>query len=180
MVGIASVHGAGRKIKAFMGRIEKGPSMGTMIEIQTLAHDGSFKAYCAEPASSPRAAVIVIQEIFGVNPGIREKCDAWAQEGYLALAPDLFWRIQEGVELDPDIPDQFQMVIWRSPISRRLSGKPAPASAMSMAKSARSASALAAASLISPPRGPTSTPASAIMGSAWTRYSAKAMPSPTR
>jgi carboxymethylenebutenolidase len=111
MVGSASVHGAGRKIKAFMGRIEKGPSMGTMIEIQTLAHDGSFKAYCAEPASSPRAAVIVIQEIFGVNPGIREKCDAWAQEGYLALAPDLFWRIQEGVELDPDIPDQFQQAI---------------------------------------------------------------------
>lgn len=85
--------------------------MGTTIEIQTLAHDGSFEAYCAKPASTPKAAIIVIQEIFGVNPGIREKCDRWAEEGYLALAPDLFWRIRPGVELDADIPEQFQEAI---------------------------------------------------------------------
>jgi carboxymethylenebutenolidase len=79
-----------------------------MIEIETLAHDGRFNAYAAEPSGSPRAAIIVIQEIFGVNEGIRRKCDHWASLGYLALAPDLFWRLQPGVELDPDVPEQFQ------------------------------------------------------------------------
>jgi carboxymethylenebutenolidase len=79
-----------------------------MIEIETLAHDGKFNAYVAEPQGTPKAAVIVIQEIFGVNEGIRRKCDHWAQLGYLALAPDLFWRLQPGVELDPDVPEQFQ------------------------------------------------------------------------
>lgn len=82
--------------------------MGSMTEIETLAHDGKFKAYCAEPSQTPKAAIIVIQEIFGVNPGIRAKCDHWAKEGYLALAPDLFWRIKEGVQLDADDPDQLQ------------------------------------------------------------------------
>jgi carboxymethylenebutenolidase len=79
-----------------------------MIEIETLAHDGRFNAYAAKPGGTPKAAVIVIQEIFGVNEGIRRKCDHWANLGYLALAPDLFWRLQPGVELDPDVPDQFQ------------------------------------------------------------------------
>ena len=79
-----------------------------MIEIRTLEGEGSFPAYLAEPAGSPRAAIIVIQEIFGVNAGIRRKCDGWAEKGYLVLAPDLFWRLRLGVELDPDVPDQFQ------------------------------------------------------------------------
>lgn len=79
-----------------------------MIEIGTLEGESSFSAYMAEPAGTPRAAIIVIQEIFGVNAGIRRKCDGWAEKGYLALAPDLFWRLQPGVELDPDVPDQFQ------------------------------------------------------------------------
>lgn len=78
-----------------------------MIEISTLEGEASFPAYLAEPAGDPRAAIIVIQEIFGVNEGIRRKCDGWAEKGYLALAPDLFWRLQPGVELDPDVPDQF-------------------------------------------------------------------------
>lgn len=79
----------------------------TMIDIETLNHDGRFKAYIAEPSGTPRAAIIVIQEIFGVNEGIRRKCDHWAQLGYLALAPDLFWRIEPGVEVDPDVPEQM-------------------------------------------------------------------------
>lgn len=79
-----------------------------MIEIETLDRDGRFDAYLAEPEGTPRAAIVVIQEIFGVNPGIRRKCDHWASLGYLALAPDLFWRLQPGVELDPDIAEQFE------------------------------------------------------------------------
>lgn len=79
-----------------------------MIEIDTLDAGGRFDAYEARPSGTPRGAIIVIQEIFGVNPGIRRKCDHWAELGYLALAPDLFWRLQPGVELDPDVPEQFQ------------------------------------------------------------------------
>lgn len=82
-----------------------------MIEIQTLEGNQSFNAYMAMPAGGPRAAIIVIQEIFGVNPGIRRKCDKWAEAGYLALAPDLFWRLEPGVELDPDVPQEFQQAL---------------------------------------------------------------------
>lgn len=59
----------------------------------------SFSAYVAMPAKLPAPTVIVIQEIFGVNEGIRAKCDWLASEGFIAVAPDLFWRIEPGVEL---------------------------------------------------------------------------------
>jgi carboxymethylenebutenolidase len=81
------------------------------IRIDTLDGDGSFDAYMAEPAGSPRAAIVVIQEIFGVNLGIRRKCDHWAEKGYLALAPDLFWRLQPDIELDPDVESEFKQAL---------------------------------------------------------------------
>jgi len=61
--------------------------------------DGSFKAYVAQPSGAPKGGVVVIQEIFGVNEGIRGKTDWLASQGYLAIAPDLFWRLEPGVEL---------------------------------------------------------------------------------
>ena len=82
-----------------------------MIEIQTLEGDASFSAYCAEPAGTPRGAIVVIQEIFGVNQGIRQKCDRLAADGYVAIAPDLFWRLEPGIELDPDVPEEFQQAL---------------------------------------------------------------------
>ena len=82
-----------------------------MIEIPTLSHDGAIPAWRADPDGTPRAAIIVIQEIFGVNRGVRNRCERWAALGYLALAPDLFWRLQPGVELDPDVPEQFQTAL---------------------------------------------------------------------
>jgi carboxymethylenebutenolidase len=85
--------------------------MGVMIEVETLAGDGSFGAYLAEPNGEPKGAILVIQEIFGVNEGIRRKCDRWAELGYLALAPDLFWRLEPGVELDPDVEAQFEQAL---------------------------------------------------------------------
>jgi carboxymethylenebutenolidase len=81
------------------------------IGIDTLDGDGRFDAWLAEPDGTPRGAVIVIQEIFGVNLGIRHKCDHWASLGYLGLTPDLFWRIEPNVELDPDVPEQFQQAL---------------------------------------------------------------------
>jgi len=79
--------------------------------IPTLAGDGEFTAYRATPASTPKAAIVVIQEIFGVNAGIRRKCDTLAEAGYLATAPDLFWRLEPGIELDPDIEPEFQRAL---------------------------------------------------------------------
>ena len=64
---------------------------------------GDMGVYVAAPAGTPTAAIIVIQEIFGVNPGIRQKCDRWAQAGYLAVAPDIFWEFAPGCSLDPDV-----------------------------------------------------------------------------
>ncbi|HEV2079151.1 MAG TPA: dienelactone hydrolase family protein [Allosphingosinicella sp.] len=82
-----------------------------MVQVETLDGGGSFSAYLAEPSEKPRAAIVVIQEIFGVNPGIRQKCDKWAEAGYLAIAPDLFWRLEPGVELDPDVEPEFKQAL---------------------------------------------------------------------
>lgn len=85
--------------------------MSETVTIKTYSGDDSFKAYVARPADTPRAAIVVIQEIFGINAGIRRKCDKLAEDGYLAVAPDLFWRLERGVELDPDIEPEFQRAL---------------------------------------------------------------------
>lgn len=82
--------------------------MSTNTQASTLDGQGAIPLYVAEPAREPRGAIIVIQEIFGINPGIRRKCDDWAAQGYLAVAPDVFWRQQPGIELNPDVPEEFQ------------------------------------------------------------------------
>lgn len=85
--------------------------MAETIRIPTLEGDGTFPAYVARPEGTPRAAIIVIQEIFGVNPGIRRKADHWASLGYLAVAPEVFWRQAEGINLDSDVPAEFQQAL---------------------------------------------------------------------
>ena len=81
--------------------------MTEIVSIPTLSGDGSFNSYVARPAGEAKAAILVIQEIFGVNAGIRRKCDKWAEAGYLAVAPDLFYRIESGIELDPDVEPEM-------------------------------------------------------------------------
>jgi carboxymethylenebutenolidase len=81
------------------------------VEIATLDGEGTFKAWLAEPEGTPRGAIVVIQEIFGVNEGIRRKADHWASLGYIGIAPDLFWRLEPGVELDPDIESEFKRAL---------------------------------------------------------------------
>jgi carboxymethylenebutenolidase len=82
--------------------------MGDRVEIKASDGSGAFEAYLARPGGEPKAAIIVIQEIFGVNPGIRRKVDLWAEQGYLAAAPDMFWRFAPGYDVDPDIPEQMK------------------------------------------------------------------------
>ena len=85
--------------------------MTETITIETLDGKSSFAAYRATPAGTPTAAIVVIQEIFGVNAGIRRKCDRLAEAGYLAIAPDLFWQIEPGIELDPDVPPEMDRAL---------------------------------------------------------------------
>jgi len=85
--------------------------MTTNTEITTLDGKGTIPAYVVKPTGTPRGAVIVIQEIFGVNPGIQRKAEDWAGEGYLAVAPDVFWRQQPGLEFNPDVPEEFQQAV---------------------------------------------------------------------
>ncbi len=81
------------------------------VSIHTLDNSGTFNSFVARPATTPKAAIVVIQEIFGVNTGIRQKCDKLAAEGYLAIAPDLFWRLEPGIELDPDVEPEFNRAL---------------------------------------------------------------------
>ena len=85
--------------------------MSETVRITTLEGPDAFDCYIARPDGTPKSAIVVIQEIFGVNAGIRRKCDKLAEEGYLALAPDLFWRLEPGVELDPDIEPEFETAL---------------------------------------------------------------------
>src|SRR3954463_5632924 len=76
--------------------------MGERLTITTA--DGAFSAYVARPAKPKAPAVVVIQEIFGVNQVMRDVTDGLAAQGYLAICPDLFWRIEPGI----DITDQSE------------------------------------------------------------------------
>lgn len=68
--------------------------------IQLVAADGhEFDAYRADPAGRPRGAIVVVQEIFGVNSHIRSVADGYAADGYVAIAPALFDRVKKNIEL---------------------------------------------------------------------------------
>ena len=73
----------------------------TDLSIHAADGSGSFSAYASLPVTGTGPGVLVIQEIFGVNGFIRSVCDYYASLGYLAVAPDLFWRSEPGVQLDP-------------------------------------------------------------------------------
>jgi carboxymethylenebutenolidase len=63
------------------------------------ARDGTFDAYISRPKTLPAPAVVVLHEVFGVNTDIRKTCDELAEQGFIAVAPDLFWRQEPGVDL---------------------------------------------------------------------------------
>ncbi|MFZ0335432.1 MAG: dienelactone hydrolase family protein [Candidatus Acidiferrales bacterium] len=63
------------------------------------SRDGSFDGYISRPKTLPAPAVVVLHEVFGVNADIRKTCDELVEQGFLGVAPDLFWRQEPGVDL---------------------------------------------------------------------------------
>jgi carboxymethylenebutenolidase len=85
-----------QRLRAFFHKEDL--TMGKMIELTT--SDGhKLTAYRADPAGKPRGGIVVIQEIFGVNSHIQQVADGYAADGYLAIAPALFDRVQKNVDL---------------------------------------------------------------------------------
>jgi carboxymethylenebutenolidase len=76
--------------------------------VQVVGHDGAFSAYLAMPEGNPKAGIVVIQEIFGVNAVMRDITDAYAAQGYAALCPDLFWRIEPNVQLSDKSDEEWK------------------------------------------------------------------------
>jgi carboxymethylenebutenolidase len=72
--------------------------MGDRITVE--GQDGAFNAYIARPKILPAPTVVVLQELFGVNSDIRKTCDELAEQGFVAVAPDLFWRQEPGIDLN--------------------------------------------------------------------------------
>ena len=84
----------GFKLRQLRGR----KTVGRYVEVQ--AGDGhSFNAYFAKPARGSGPGLVLLQDIFGVNDTVKQMADHYAEEGYLVMAPDLFWRMQPGVSL---------------------------------------------------------------------------------
>ena len=79
---------------------------GEYVEIAA-ADGGTFRAYLSKPAQGSGPGMVVIQEIFGINDYVKRTADRYAEEGYVVLAPDLFWRIEPGIELGYS-PEEWQ------------------------------------------------------------------------
>src|SRR5580658_5585618 len=76
--------------------------------ISIKGQNGTFAAYIARPKISPAPAIVVLQELFGVNDDIRKTCDELAEQGFTAVAPDLFWRQEPGVDLSVNSEPDWQ------------------------------------------------------------------------
>lgn len=77
-------------------------------DITISSPDGSFSGYLATPSGGSGPGVVVIQEIFGVNQVMRGIADWLAGEGYVALCPDLFWRIEPGIQITDQTEAEWQ------------------------------------------------------------------------
>ena len=77
-------------------------------QITISGQNGAFSAYIARPETLPAPAVVVLQELFGVNADILRHCDELAEQGFIAVAPDLFWRQEPGVDLSVNSEADWQ------------------------------------------------------------------------
>jgi len=73
--------------------------MGSYVEITASDGAGTMRAYLATPERGSGPGLVLLQEIFGVNAFMKDMADYFAEEGYVVMVPDLFWRIEPGVEL---------------------------------------------------------------------------------
>lgn len=76
-------------------------------QISIKGREGRFAAYVARPNVEPAATIVVLQELFGVNDDIRRTCDELAEQGFIAVAPDLFWRQEPGIDLSVTSQDDW-------------------------------------------------------------------------
>ena len=116
--------------------------MGQFIDL-TAADGFTFPAYVAEPKGTPKGAVVVVQEIFGVNSHIRSVADGYAAEGYLAVAPATFQRVKPGVELgytDEDMKAGFGLKTAVEDLPNRACCRTCRPPSTTRARPARSAS----------------------------------------
>ncbi|MEI9951421.1 MAG: dienelactone hydrolase family protein [Pseudomonadota bacterium] len=85
---------------------DTGSSTSKYITVE--APNGRMQVYQARPKVVPAPAIVVLHEIFGVNADLRKTCDELAAQGYLALSPDLFWRLEPGVDLSDQSEAEWQ------------------------------------------------------------------------
>jgi carboxymethylenebutenolidase len=105
-----------------------------------MARDGhEFQAWLAAPPGRPRGAVVVLQEIFGVNSHIRAVTDDYAQQGYTAIAPSLFDRIRRGIQLGYSPADMQEGSGYRSQLNTETTLKDVAAAVAVVRNSGRSA-----------------------------------------
>jgi len=79
-----------------------------MMQISATDGTGAFNAYLATPKNVPAGAVVLIQEIFGVNQSLRDTADSVADLGFFVIAPDLFWRQEPGVDITDKTEAEWQ------------------------------------------------------------------------
>ena len=72
---------------------------------------GTFQAYKAGPDTAPAPAIILLQEVYGVNRFMQRISDFWAGQGFLAICPDIYWRIEPGIVLDPETPGHREQAL---------------------------------------------------------------------
>ena len=79
-----------------------------MPDITVNGRDGDFSAYLSTPAGGSGPGLLVIQEIFGVNQSMRQMCDEFAAQGFVALCPDIFWRQEPGIQITDKTDEEWQ------------------------------------------------------------------------
>ena len=110
--------------------------MGKMIELT--ASDGRpLAAYRADPAGKPRGGIVVIQEIFGVNSHIKSVADGFARDGYVAIAPAMFDRVQQNVDLGYSPDDIAKGREIRGKVTTDMAMKDAQAAVKEVAKAGK-------------------------------------------
>ena len=80
---------------------------GNMISVKTSGASGQMGAFMAMPDGEGAPGLVIIQEVFGVNDFIRATVEAYAAKGFVTAAPDIFWRLEPGVQLNPNKEEEF-------------------------------------------------------------------------